>query len=74
MVLLGTSQNLSWRGGGGMEEKMGVPNFFKGVGGGPEIGLFGLIASNRTMIPDICRCDVFWCEEQCVLCLFLVII
>ena len=53
---------------------MGVPNFFKGVGGGPEIGLFGLIASNRTIIPDICRCDVFWCEEQCVLCLFLVII
>ena len=44
-----------------------MPNFFKGVGGGTEICLFGLIASNRTIIPEICCCDVFWCEEQCVL-------
>ena len=32
---LGTSQNLSW-GGGGWRRKWGVPTFFKGVGGGPE--------------------------------------
>ena len=52
---------------------MGVPRFFRGVGGGPEICLFGLIASNRTIIPEICCCDVLWCEEQCVLCLVFVI-
>ena len=40
-----------------------------------EICLFGpLIASNRTIIPEICCCDVFWCEEQCVLCLVFVIV
>ena len=61
-------------GGGGWRRKWGVPKFFRGVGGGPEICLFGLIARNRTIIPEICCCDVFWCEEQCVLCLVFVIV
>ena len=62
-------------GGEGWRRKWGVPKFFRGVGGGggPEICLFGLIASNRTIIPEICCCDVFWCKEQCVLCLVFVI-
>ena len=60
--------------GGGWRRKWGVLNFFRGVGGGPGICLFGLIASNRTIIPEICCCDVFWCEEQCVLCLVFVIV
>ena len=36
--------------------------------------LFGLIASNWTIIPEICCCDVFWCGEQCVLILVFVIV
>ena len=35
-IVLGTSQNLSWRGmgGGGLRRKWGAPKFFRGVGGG----------------------------------------
>ena len=52
-------------GGGGVEEKMGDPESY----------LFGLIiASNRTIIPEICCCDVFWCEEQCLICLAFVVV
>ena len=36
--------------------------------------LFGLIASNRTIIPEICCCDSFWGGEQCVLFLVSVIV
>ena len=36
--------------------------------------LFGLIASNRTIIPEICCCDVYWCGEQWVLFLVFIIV
>ena len=39
-----------------------------------DICLFGFSASNRTIIPKICCCNIFWCRDQCVLCFVLVIV
>ena len=39
-----------------------------------KICLFGIIASNRTIIPEICCFNIFWCGKQCVLRLVLVIV